>query len=67
MIWVESETHLGWTCSDCGWGFKPLGPPLGNSIEEMQENYGRQARQEFAAHDCARHTGAKGKGPGERS
>lgn len=65
MIWVETGTRRGWTCSVCAWVFKPSGPPLGKTIEEMKRNYESQGQKEFAAHVCAQHP--KAKGPGDKS
>ncbi len=67
MIWVQSATHGRWTCSGCAWVFNPSGPPVGNSIEEMKENYERQGREEFVSHVCAQHPRTKGRGPGGKS
>jgi rubredoxin len=67
MVWVETATRADWTCSYCAWVFKPLGPPLGKTIEEMKQNYERQAQKEFAAHVCAEYPRNKGKGPGGKT
>jgi len=55
LIWVEKENFLGWTCSACAWEFKPSGPPIGSTLEEMKHNYEGQRDQEFKAHVCAKH------------
>ncbi len=44
-----------WTCSACAWAFLPTGPPLGDSLEEMMENYERLRDMEFSSHVCAQH------------
>jgi hypothetical protein len=59
LVWVKTQNFLGWGCSECAWVFKPSDAPLGNSIEEMKENYGRQRDKEFASHNCATHPGTK--------
>jgi len=52
-----------WGCSECAWVFKPLGSPVGRTIEEMIQNYERQRDRDFAAHVCAEHPrGKKTKG-----
>jgi hypothetical protein len=61
MVWVESATKVGWTCSDCTWIFSPSGPPLGKSMAEMRENYELQCAKEFAAHVCVQHPKTKPK------
>jgi hypothetical protein len=35
--------------------FRPSGPPAGNSLQEMKENYLRLRDEELAAHICAEH------------
>jgi hypothetical protein len=67
MVWIETATRADWTCSDCAWVFKPSGPPLGRTIEEMKQNYERQGQKEFAVHACVQHPRDKGKGLGEKS
>jgi hypothetical protein len=39
--------------------FRPSGPPIGNSLEEMKEHYLRRLDEESAAHVCAEHPRAK--------
>jgi hypothetical protein len=39
--------------------FRPSGPPAGNSLQEMKENYLRLRDEELAAHICAEHPSAK--------
>jgi hypothetical protein len=36
-----------------------LDPPVGQSLDEMTRNYQAQLSNEFASHDCARHTGRR--------
>src|ERR1700676_924296 len=53
LTWI-CETHFyGLGCSGCAWLFRPSGPPTGNSLQEMKENYVRRCNAEFATHDCA--------------
>ena len=59
LIWIKSERIESWACSDCSWLFRPSGPPLGKSLEEMKENFERQRDTEFAAHACAKHPRTK--------
>ena len=59
LIWIEEPHFLGWGCSECAWRFKPSGPPVGNSLQEMRDNYLRLRDDESAAHVCAKHPSAK--------
>ncbi len=52
LIWIEDRHFHGWRCSECVWVFKASGPPTGNSLQEMLENYKRLRDREFAAHIC---------------
>jgi len=55
LAWVETPEMEAWTCAACTWAFLPSGPPLGDSLEEMIQNYERQRDTEFASHVCAQH------------
>jgi hypothetical protein len=55
LVWVESQNFQGWACSECAWAFKPLGPLVGQSIDEMKMHYERQRDSEFTSHVCAQH------------
>jgi len=55
LVWVEATYMEAWTCSACAWAFLPTGPPLGDSLEEMMENYERLRDMEFSSHVCAQH------------
>jgi hypothetical protein len=55
LIWVKAQNFEGWTCDGCAWAFKPAGPVVGNSIEEMKRHYERQRDKEFASHVCGEH------------
>jgi hypothetical protein len=59
MIWVESARSAGWACSECAWTFNPWGPPRGDSLDEMKQDFERQRDKEFASHDCAQHPRAR--------
>jgi hypothetical protein len=59
MIWIQESHFLGWGCSECAWVFKPSGPPVGDSLRELKENYLRLRDEESAAHVCAEHPRAK--------
>ena len=59
LIWIQKSHFLGWGCSECAWVFRPSGPPIGNSLEEMKEHYLRRLDEESAAHVCAEHPRAK--------
>jgi hypothetical protein len=53
LIWIQEPHFRGWGCSECAWVFNPSGPPVGNSFQEMKENYLRRRDEESAAHVCA--------------
>jgi len=61
MTWVKSANSELWACSQCAWAFKPSGPPLGNSLDEMMQNFERQRDQEFASHVCTEHPRTEGR------
>ncbi len=56
LIWIDQPRFQGFGCSECAWVFNPSGPPVGNSIDEMKESYGRRRDKEFAAHVCIAHS-----------
>jgi hypothetical protein len=53
MIWVKSAQFEGWACCECAWIFNPSGPPVGNSLEAMKQDFERQRDREFGSHVCA--------------
>jgi hypothetical protein len=55
LVWVEKGNFLGWACTECAWTFNPIGPLVGESIDEMKMNYQQQRDKEFASHVCAEH------------
>jgi hypothetical protein len=55
LIWFERQNFQGWACANCAWAFNPLGPLVGESIDEMKMQYEKQRDKEFAAHVCAEH------------
>jgi|SRR5579859_3548568 len=59
IMWIDDPYFQGFGCSECAWAFKPSGPPVGNSFQEMKEDYARRRDKEFAAHVCAEHPRAK--------
>jgi hypothetical protein len=53
LVWVERRGFAGWGCAECDWMFNPFcGPPVGESVEEMKENFQAQLSKEFLAHAC---------------
>jgi hypothetical protein len=58
LTWIEEKHFWGWGCSECAWLFRPLGPLVGQSIDDMKVNYERQRDKEFASHVCAEHARA---------
>ena len=63
LVWIEEQYFWGWRCSECAWLFRPLGPLVGQSIDEMKVHYEQQRDNEFASHICAEH-GRASKNPG---
>ena len=59
MIWIQTARTEAWACSECGWIFNPLGPPRGNDMSEMKQNFERQRDKEYGSHVCAAHPRAK--------
>jgi hypothetical protein len=55
LVWVERDDFVGWACSVCTWAFKPSGPVVGDSIDEMKTRYEQQREKEFKSHLCAEH------------
>ena len=56
LVWVEEQGFEGQGCSECSWVFNPSCPPVGDSLEAMKRDFQTQLSDEFASHDCARHT-----------
>jgi hypothetical protein len=61
LVWINEKTSSGWGCSECAWVCDLSGPPTGDTLDEMMQNYVRQRDQDFAAHVCAAHPRAKKK------
>src|SRR5271163_2732780 len=59
LIWIETAHFLGWGCSACAWVFKPSGSPVGDSLQEMKQNFLSLRDEESTAHICAEHPRAK--------
>jgi hypothetical protein len=55
MVRIKTARAQGWGCSQCDWTFNPLGPPLGNSLDEMMQNYEREREMEYLLHSCAQY------------
>jgi hypothetical protein len=55
MTTIKREDFLSWGCSECGWLFEPKGPPVGENIEAMMDNFRSRRDREFASHVCAEH------------
>src|ERR1700716_3245392 len=45
LVWIEQQRFQGFTCSECGWRFKPSGRPPGTSFDELMSNFELQQRQ----------------------
>ena len=59
LAWIDDPRFQGWGCAACAWLFNPLGPPTGESLDDMKHNYEQQREKDFAAHVCAEHPRAK--------
>jgi hypothetical protein len=59
LVWVEEQGFEGWGCSECTWLFNPSGSPVGESLDEMKQNYEERRDKDFATHVCAEHPRAK--------
>jgi hypothetical protein len=55
LVWIQKHNFQGWACSECTWVFNPLGPLVGESIDEMKTHYEQQRDEEFTSHVCAEH------------
>jgi hypothetical protein len=53
LVWTDHRQFRGFGCSECGWRFKPSGPPTGTSFDEMMRNFELQRDKEFTSHVCA--------------
>jgi len=53
LVSIEEQRFWGWGCSECEWVFRPLGPLVGQSLDEMKVHYEKQRDEEFASHVCA--------------
>jgi hypothetical protein len=61
LLWIEEQHFWGWSCSECAWLFRPLGPLVGESIDDMKVHYEKQRDKEFASHICAEYRRASKK------
>jgi hypothetical protein len=55
LVWIEQPRFRGFGCSECGWLFKPSGPPAGTSFDEMMRAFELQRDKAFSLHVCADH------------
>jgi hypothetical protein len=39
LVGVETQNFQGWISTEGAWAFKPLGPIVGESIDEMKRHY----------------------------
>jgi hypothetical protein len=62
LVWIEKQNFSGWGCSECEWVSNISEPPIGNSLDEMIQNFLHQRDEDFAAHDCTERPRAKKKG-----
>jgi len=55
LVWAERPGFQGWACSECAWLFNPVGPLVGETIDDMKRLYEKQRDEEFRSHVCAEH------------
>jgi hypothetical protein len=55
LEWAERPNFQGCACTACAWVFSPIGPLVGESIDEMKMKYQQQRDKEFTSHVCAEH------------
>jgi hypothetical protein len=55
LVWIQNQNFQGFACSECNWLFRPTGPLVAESLDEMKRKYEAQRDEEFAAHVCAKH------------
>jgi hypothetical protein len=53
LVWIETQSFVGFGCSDCQWLCKTTGALIGNSLDQMKKSYEAERDKEFAAHACA--------------
>jgi len=58
LVRIENKNFQGFGCSECGWVFKPSGPLVDETLDEMKQRYEAQRDKEFAAHVCAKRSRA---------
>ena len=63
LVWMKTDSYQGYGCSACLWAFKPAGPPVGNTLEEIKRLYEAQRDKEFAVHVCIERPKDKTKNP----
>jgi len=52
LVWIETQSFVGFSCSDCQWVFRTTSALIGKSFDQMKQAYEAERDQEFAAHDC---------------
>ena len=67
MVCIDERFFLRWGCSDCNWEFNPSGPPIGESLQEMKQNFKSRRDREFASHVCANYPRTYGHAGTQRS
>jgi hypothetical protein len=55
LVWIQENGFAGWGCSECAWVFRPSGPPVGKSLDEMKRKFELQRGKEFRLHVCNDH------------
>jgi len=62
MVWVQTQSAMGWGCSECGWVFRPSGAPVGKSMDEVTQAFVLQRDKEFAVHACLEYSNRQAAG-----
>jgi hypothetical protein len=55
LVWIDEKRFRGFGCSECAWVFNSSGSPIGNSFDEMMQNFELQRDREFSSHVCSDH------------
>jgi hypothetical protein len=61
LVWAERPGFQGWACTECAWVFNPIGPLVGETIDDMKSHYEKERDDAFRSHLCAQHPRPKKK------
>jgi hypothetical protein len=55
LVQLEEQGVTAWGRSHCGWSYRPLGAPIGPSLDEMKRNFLLKRDAVFTSHICGEH------------